>query len=423
MKVLWFSNTPANSDEFLNKELKGTGGWLKSLDFVLQEKVDLHIAFYSNDKTDNFKYLKTSYYPIHKGAGKFIDKVSDRFLTKIMFREDVNKYLQIINDVNPDLIHVHGTELPFGFIQEKINIPVVISIQGNITVYKHKYFSGIEKRHLGWFDNVIQIIISNNSFLKNFKRFELWESGEQDILRECKYIIGRTDWDFRISRIFAPKSEYFYVSEILRDSFYVNKNIEKKNNKFIISTTNGNTLYKGFETLCYALSILNHTDIDNLEWRVAGIKETDSIVKLTKKKMGKNYPTKNLILLGSLNEEQLHFNLLETNLYVMTSHIENSPNNLSEAMITGIPCIATFAGGTGSLIDNNVNGVLIQDGDPWVMAGAILEMKSNEIKMKEMGGKARLTALNRHKSTQIVEDLLTVYREIIEKHEVFNQNS
>ena len=113
MKVLWFSNTPANSDEFLGNDLKGTGGWLKSLDSKLQDKLDLHIAFYSNGETDNFRHLKTSYYPIHKASRNFIDKIKDRFITKIIFREDVNKYLQIINDVKPDIIHVHGTELPF----------------------------------------------------------------------------------------------------------------------------------------------------------------------------------------------------------------------------------------------------------------------------------------------------------------------
>jgi glycosyltransferase involved in cell wall biosynthesis len=417
MKVLWFSNTPANSDEFLGKELKGTGGWLKSLDTILQEKVDLHIAFYSNDKIDNFAHLKTSYYPIHKKSRNFIDKVKDRFTTKIIFREDLDKYLKIIDNVKPDIIHIHGTELPFGYIQEKTNIPVVISIQGNITVCKHKYFSGIEKSYLRWFDNFLQIIFKNTSFLKNYKRFGIWEFGEQEILKRCKYIIGRTDWDRRITRVLAPNSKYFYVSEILRDSFYKQNALIQRKNKYVISTTNGNTLYKGFETLCHSISILNKSKFQDFEWRVAGIKETDSIVELVRKKLGKNYPEKNLLLMGSLNEKQLYSSLLETNLYVMTSHIENSPNNLSEAMILGIPCISTFAGGTGSIIENDVDGVLIQDGDPWGLAGAILELNSNPLKAKEMGERAKLKSLNRHNSDKVCEDLINAYNNIVKFHE------
>jgi glycosyltransferase involved in cell wall biosynthesis len=415
MKVLWFSNTPANSDDFLEKELRGTGGWLKTLDALLQEKVDLHVAFYSAESLDNFRYLNTSYHPILKDSRNFIDKVIERFWTRVWFREDVDKYLKIINDVKPDIIHIHGTELPFGYIQEITKVPVVISIQGNITVYKHKYFSGIEKRNINWFYNLVQRVFQNNSFLKSYQYFKKWEFGEQEILKECKYIIGRTDWDYRVTRILAPKSSYFYVSEILRASFYKSNELPINQNKLVISTTNGNSLYKGFETLCYAISILNNTNSQNFEWRVAGIKETDPIVKVVRRKLGKNYPNKNLVLMGSMNESQLVSSLLETSIYVMPSHIENSPNNLSEAMLLGIPCIATFAGGTGSLIENNQDGILIQDGDPWALAGAIIELKANYQKAQEMGSRGRLKAMKRHNSGIIIEDLLNVYKYIVER--------
>jgi glycosyltransferase involved in cell wall biosynthesis len=407
MKVLWFSNTPANSDEFLGKQLKGTGGWMKSLDKKLQDNVDLHIAFYSNEKIDDYRYLKTSYYPIHKRSRNFIEKVLYRFSTKITFREDVNNYLQIIDNIMPDIIHIHGTELPYGYVQEKTKIPVVISIQGNIVVYKHKYFSGIEKSYLSYLD-----VFTNMFFLKKYKEFSIWEFGEQEILEQCKNIIGRTEWDSRISRVLAPNAKYFYVSEILRSSFYKNRLSIPKQNRFVISTTISNSLYKGFETLCHSLTLLNKIEFLNCEWRVAGIDVTDSIVKVVKKKLGENFPKENLVLLGSLNESQLFDSLLETNIYVMTSHIENSPNNLSEAMILGLPCISTFAGGSGSLIENNYNGILIQAGDPFVMAGTILELKSNPRKMEFLGRNARLDALKRHDPGEIIKDLLNVYSEI-----------
>jgi hypothetical protein len=33
-------------------------------------------------------------------------------------------------------------------------------------------------------------------------------------------------------------------------------------------------------------------------------------------------------------------------------------------MIIGMPCIATFAGGTASMLKSDEEGILIQDGDP-----------------------------------------------------------
>ena len=46
---------------------------------------------------------------------------------------------------------------------------------------------------------------------------------ESFYLKNSKNIIGRTDWDRQITRILAPKSNYFVGNEILRDNFYEEK--------------------------------------------------------------------------------------------------------------------------------------------------------------------------------------------------------
>ena len=164
MKVLWFSNTPANSDEYFNNELKGTGGWLKSLDKELQNKVELHIAFYHNKDIKSFKYLNTFYHPIYKKAKSKIAQLISLKFSKIIFTEDVDKYLSVVDKVKPDIIHIHGTENPFGYIIDKTNIPIVISIQGNITVCYHKYLSGIEKKYFSVYNNFTYSLLRYSFF-------------------------------------------------------------------------------------------------------------------------------------------------------------------------------------------------------------------------------------------------------------------
>ena len=46
-------------------------------------------------------------------------------------------------------------------------------------------------------------------------------------------------------------------------------------------------------------------------------------------------------------------------------------------MLLGIPIIATYAGGLSTTIDNNVTGTLVNEGDPYVLAGAIFEIIEN----------------------------------------------
>ena len=413
MKVLWFSNSSAAAYE---EKIKGTGGWMEALDTALQTKVELHVASLYPSRQEVFVNGRTCYHPIY--SGNIILKSIKQRLRLQKKKDYLKQYLDIVEQVKPDIIHIHGTENSFHQIIDKIDIPVVVSIQGNLTVYAHKFFSGFHGKYLGTKTsklNVKSLFLGRTSFRDGYENMRFMCQLEQRNLMHARYIIGRTDWDKRITRILAPNSQYFVGNEILRDSFY--QNIWKSkmdNNKIVIHTTNSNNYYKGFETLCYALSLLNSIGVD-VEWRVAGVNADSAIVKITKKMLGSKYPKKGLVLLGSLQENELVRNLMAANMYVMVSHIENSPNNLCEAMILGMPCLATLAGGTNSILKDKEEGIIIQYGDPWSMAGAILELHKNPKMALKYGERARITALKRHDKETIVNNLIQTYEIIIKE--------
>jgi len=415
MKVLWFSNTAANADEYFNNQLKGTGGWLKALDQELQKHVSLHVAFYHKSDS-SFNYQNTRYYPLlikRRPWKKVLRKLGFSFVVN---DEDLQQYLDIIYKVKPDVIHIHGTENPFGCIVPHTKVPVVVSIQGNITVYFHKFLSGFEKKYL--FKCKVHLmqfasVLPSTMFFTEYNTFKKMALIERINLSKVRYIIGRTDWDRRITRVLAPQCKYFHNDEILRNSFYnAEWRMPDNSETFVIHTTNGNALYKGFETLCHSLKLLNDYGL-KCEWRVAGISQSDLIYYLTKEKLNRDFPQHGLILMGNLSEYELVKSLLNSNVYVMPSHIENSPNNLCEAMILGMPCISTFVGGSGSLIQDKMNGLLVQSGDPWAIAGAIIEIAENNINANRLGENARLTALKKHNKEVIVRDLLEVYNQVL----------
>jgi glycosyltransferase involved in cell wall biosynthesis len=424
MKVLWFSNTPALGSEIINQgnKIKGTGGWLYSLNIALQSHINLSIVFHYPYKLDAFEYQDTKFYPIYTGNIIF-ENLRARFFGKIYDKDFLSEYLKIIDEVNPDIIHIHGTENPFLCIIDKINLPVVVSIQGNLIVYQHKFFSGFHGRHIRLKKDEINIktlLFGRENFRRGYIKMKKMSILEKKYLKHTKHIIGRTDWDRRITRILAPQSKYYIGNEMLRDSFYENEWSNKlPNSQLVLFTTNGNSYYKGFETLCCALHLLNNLGID-VEWRVAGISNNSLINTISKKELGISYPQKGLTLMGSLAENELILNMQESNIYIMTSHIENSPNNLCEAMILGMPCIATFAGGTSSLLTDREEGILVQDGDPWAMAGAIIELYNDPEKAMRYGKKAREIALKRHDRELITSQYLEIYKDIISNH--INEN-
>jgi len=412
LRILWFCNTPASGAEFLNLS-SNLGGWLSSLDKAISDKVDLSVAFYYSLPVEPFVHHRVTYYPIHLKLS-FFQKVRNAVDPIVFDKENLNHYLRLIGHVNPDIIHIHGTENSFGCIIDKIEIPVIVSIQGNLNVCLHKYFSGLIAKHA----------LLKFPYLKGFRSFPYYQSFTRDYwwfrktakrelnnLKSAKYIAGRTDWDRRITKVLASQSKYFIVNELLREPFYKAQWSLNFSKKILLFTTNGNTPYKGFETLCLALYILNSLGID-VEWRVAGINDSDLIVKVVKRVLKGKFPNQGLMLLGSLNGEQLVKELVNSNIYVMPSHIENSPNNLCEAMLVGIPCIATYAGGTGSILRDKIDGITVQDGDPWALAGAILELHENPQQAEKYSASARSAALDRHNPLNVVPSLLEVYRNV-----------
>lgn len=413
MKILWFTNTASLAEgKLLNKPTGG--GWIKSLERSIQKKLELSIAFYHNEKIKSFKYGATNYYPIYNKRKSGLNRLLNIFTTVLEPETDEARYLDIIKIVNPDIIHIHGTESPFGKLIGKTNIPIIISIQGNLTVYHYKYFTGLpcklSKKYFG-----IKNTILRKSYYRDYKHYEKMAKRERAILKKAKFVIGRTDWDRRITSVLAPNSKYFHNNEILRKQFYNKSWIAPKNERIIIHTTTGTNYYKGFETIYKAVKILESLNFIFL-WRIAGISPTDRIVELVKSKFQDKHLPKSIKFLGKLNEKELISSMIQSNLYVMPSHIENSPNSLCEAMLLGMPCIATYAGGTSSLLENNKEGLLVQDGDPWSMSGAIKELCKSPSKMNLMGEKARKRAMERHEPNKIVNDLLNIYSRILNKN-------
>ena len=359
----------------------------------------------------SFKHNGVSYFPICKKNWR-VNLIKENLFGNFIDMQDLPLYLEIIKYVKPDVIHIHGTENPFGALLGVCDVPVVVSYQGSSTVYNHKFFSGIERNFASIRGTNIfspHSWVFNKSFNHSYNKSTQHRVREARNLKNCKILVGRTDWDRRITRILAPESTYCHNDEILRDKFY--KTLWKKpdNEKKIIHSTSGEAIFKGFETVCEALNELNKKGLD-VEWRVAGVSKDRLLNKVVKKKLGTSYPSKGLYLLGNLNEQELIDKMLEADVFVLPSHIDNSPNNLCEAMLIGMPCISTYVGGTPSLLTDKQDGILIQDGDPWSMAGAILELFQDPDLAQKYGQKARERALIRHNPERIVNDLINIYQ-------------
>jgi glycosyltransferase involved in cell wall biosynthesis len=419
MKVLWFTDSPSLASGFLNLERNITG-WIESLqkEIIKIDGIELGVVFpLGNEKESRFEIANTKYfsYPYPKSK-KNIVGLWNRWNHKIEPDSIINHYLKIVEEFKPDVIQIFGTESPFGLIIPLVNVPTIIHIQGNLTVYSKKWFSGLSSISILRYSNI-------KTFLRAYGLWHLYYHFSNRAVRErklmqfCKYYIGRTDWDRRISKVLSPSSNYYHCEELLRNDFYLAERWQiPKQDKVKFVTTISSMAYKGLETILETSKLLCDIHAFEFEWVIAGVKGTEEIISSIEKTYNLRFSDQHVYFKGSLNAEKLIGEFRQASIYVHTSHIENSPNSVCEAMLMGMPIIATYAGGTPSIVENGIEGLLVQDGDPYSLAGAITELIQDEGLMLSMAENAHIKAIVRHDQRQVRERMSEIYKNVIEEY-------
>ncbi|HEX4685256.1 MAG TPA: glycosyltransferase family 4 protein [Nocardioides sp.] len=409
LRILWFSTTPSSGGSALGRETAG-GGWIRALERELNHRVHLTVAFYHESEARPYELGGTTFVPLLRSrrgpVGKAVNRVADALESEV----DVARLTDVVDEVAPDLIHVHGTEGPFGLVQRHTRVPVLISLQSVLSVYELKYFSGLDRWAARRFAGSSEVLL-RNSYADRYRRFAKQAEREREMLGITRHLTGRTTWDRRAASLLAPKAEYHHLDEILRRPFYERHWQPPDNRVLELFTTTGPNLYKGFETLVRCAGLLDESGVD-YRWRVAGLAPDDPFVALFLRALHRDLPPR-VELLGTLTEADLADLMLGSDLYVGVSHIENSANSLCEAQLMGLPCIATYAGGTPSLVTDDQDGVLVQDGDPYALAGAVLDLARDPGHAARLGSAGRTRASTRHRPDAVADRALSIYEKLV----------
>lgn len=199
---------------------------------------------------------------------------------------------------------------------------------------------------------------------------------------------------------FVPVSkelEEFYKKYLGNKVFYIPNGLDsipkktsKLDSKNIISVGRLSK-EKGFDDLLRLFKKLVNKD-PNLRLNIIGDGvEKNNLLELSKElKLGDK-----VIFHGYQNKEYINDFLLNSSLYIMTSHTESFGLVLIEAMSYGIPCIAyTSAQGANEIIDDGVNGYLIKDRNVDEMIEKVCLLLDDEKLRKKMGRSAKKRSLD-----------------------------
>jgi N-acetyl-alpha-D-glucosaminyl L-malate synthase BshA len=106
-------------------------------------------------------------------------------------------------------------------------------------------------------------------------------------------------------------------------------------------------------------------------------------------------------------------NLLScSDVVVLCSETESAPLTLLEGMSSGLPVVATSVGGIPEIVDDGVNGFLVQSKNPEAIAERILELNADPGLRSRLGRAARETVLERYTAERIVGQYMEIYESV-----------
>lgn len=426
MKILWLCNImlPQIAENISRQEGYG-GGWLVGLskDLMKEDNIELTVCFPlgSEKKILKGNIERLQYY-------SFPQEVPDP--TK--YNKKIEKYFKmIINEVNPDIIHIFGTEYPHTLamvnVCNELSIVdrVVINIQGLCSIISDHYYANLP------------ISIINAWTLRDFlkqdnirqQRAKFVKRGEYEIeaIQNTRHVIGRTDWDKACTFQINPRATYHFCNETLRDSFYENTwDISKCDRHSIFISQSGYPI-KGLHHLLEAMPlVIKH--FPDMHVYVAGsditsVRTLNDKLRITTygkyiNELINKYSLRNYItFIGDLNEDEMCERFLKSHVFISPSSIENSSNSVGEAMILGTPTISSDVGGIKNMLTHNIDGYVYQHDATYMLAHYICKIFNEDELALKFSFNARRHAMETHNRKHNLSNMKNIYGAIKAKYQ------
>ncbi|MBQ9833922.1 MAG: glycosyltransferase [Bacilli bacterium] len=423
MRVLWIVNTIFNYPAKKMK-LKPTvfGGWLNSLFNNLKNRKEIEklaiATVYNGRELKKFEDGNVVYYllPVNN-----INKYDKKLETM---------WYKVTKEFFPDVVHIHGTEYPHvsAFLNCNLNVKTCTSIQGLVSVcgVKDTYNAGINAKDM-LKSITIRDILKKDLLFFQYRNFIKKGFFEKSTLQKTNIIIGRTSWDKAYAYKITKENKYELCNESLREVFYTNNWDINNINRHTIFVSQATYPIKGFHKVIEMLNIIKDEYPDILIY-VAGpnIIKNDSIKEKLKmngyskyiNKLVKKYKLQNNIkFVGLLNEQDMCNYLLKSHVFLQASSIENSPNSLGEAMLLGMPVVASYVGGTADMLLDKQEGLLYPFGDCAMMAKYIKDIFNDDKYALKLGKNAQMHARITHNIITNVNKTIEIYNKLQKEEE------
>lgn len=419
MKILWLVNiVMPELAEHLNGSPSVFGGWLSgALQAVRASGNELAVVV-NKERTK-----QSGRYDVN-GVRYYITAGTDDASMRAAFRE-------ILSAEQPDVVHLYGTEFPqaWAMAQEFDPEKTLVSIQGLVHYYAEHVYGGVPEPLCR--DRLLHKLLrrlkkGGTSIELQRKNYLARADSEVRTLERVRWVNGGTAWGDGCARLIQPDVRLLNCGLILRDSFYGPERWSydacEKHSIFTIYTYP----IKGFDMVLKALRLVIRQYPDTKVY-VAGNRCAYRSYTGIKRKLMDHAPDydwyvqglieeyglkEHLVFLGFLSEQQMREQHLKANVFVSASSIENHSTILGEAMISGVPSVASCVGGLQEMIDHGEDGFLYPFNEPYMMAYYICRLFEDPELARQFSAKGQAHAGRTYDRETNARKLIEMYQTI-----------
>lgn len=404
-------------------EIVGRKHFFRELSPWIQEKinhfkgksdVELHVVApnYASNTTvetnkDNIHYHFYHYSPTHLSrlfailVKLFIKhaeiyKVAERLANTLTgFRTPTKDALKIVRSINPNLIHLYGSENP-DYAAPAIRLlheyPVLLTPQGYV------YLQQSSRMPLG----------------KLFYKYRV--KYERIINCSVKYVtaprkISVNEIKNNDAHYFCNCKELYYITATTKIPLINALHIKKEYDLVYYARIDKN---KGIEDLISAISLLKYNN-RSLKTLIMG-RGSESYENYLKRMIKKEGLDEQIEFAGFIeNHEDVYIKAAKARLLVLPTHNDGIPNTIREAMFMKLPVVANNVGGIPRFNENRHCIHLVENGNINDLAEGILKVLDDKEYQKQLVENAYREAHEVYSPEAVYEQTIFTYNDIVNK--------
>lgn len=411
MKIVWVTNLMVPEDASLADPAAATfGGWISAMLSNLREAPGLELTVLVRTHSRSVTIaardgIGHAFVPISPSGGF-----------------DPRALRWTLAELAPDLLHIEGAEMVHAAeAAEAFAGPVLVSMQGVMHALARYEFGELPvgRWALGW-HRPERALTAMSMLAAKQRSFVPRLGAELRTMARADHVVGRTEWDRAYAGLLAPQAPYTAVPRILRPPFYAPPVPRAGPERHRIFIGNAHQARKGGHVAVKALQLLRHRFAD-ATLVIAG-EPPARHRRDWKKRIG--YPAElgrqidaaglrnSVKYTGVLDAPAMVREMRRSHVFVLASLLENSPNTLAEAMMLGLPVVASYAGGAPDMAQPDVEALFYRPGDAVCLAHQVGRIFADAALAERLGTAAAARARVTHDPAANGSRLLALYRSL-----------